>query len=513
MIDKQTKYDRQLRLWANTGQDNLERCHLCMINADATASETLKNLVLPGLGKFTIVDAGTVCPGDLSGNFFLTEADLGKNRAEALTRNLLELNPDVEGKWVAEQSIDSLDAQFWDQFDMVIISNYVKGYDELVQLLWRQDIPLLVATTMGYYGSLHVIRSETTVVETHHPSQRFQLFLDKPWPELQQFVDSFDLETLDETDHAQVPYIVIYIKLLAQLRASNSPIPKTYQQKQHFKTLIESLSRDISQETNFIEASSSLFRTVLETEIPPSVVEIMKIASKLDLTQTSLFWIYVKALENFASKNEGLLPLPGTLPDMASNTANYVQLQKIYHQKAIKDREAFAKEVQILSASLGREEADDLNLDLISSFCKNSNLLYVSKGSYKQVSEQIVKDCLVPGKYNISAVYLSLLNTRYYFNIFGSLPSIKDLESFTQLAFDVIFKPYMSSISDIPESVILTFTDVLSHNTNSYHNLASFIGGITAQEVLKIATAQYIPLDNVFVFDGIVSTSQKWKIE
>ena len=47
-IDKSAKYDRQLRLWASTGQSNLENSHICLINATSTGSEILKNLILPG---------------------------------------------------------------------------------------------------------------------------------------------------------------------------------------------------------------------------------------------------------------------------------------------------------------------------------------------------------------------------------------------------------------------------------------------------------------------------------
>lgn len=55
-IDKSAKYDRQLRLWASTGQSNLENSHICLINATSTGSEILKNLILPGIGQFTIID-------------------------------------------------------------------------------------------------------------------------------------------------------------------------------------------------------------------------------------------------------------------------------------------------------------------------------------------------------------------------------------------------------------------------------------------------------------------------
>ena len=49
--DKEKKYDRQLRLWAATGQAALEEAHILLVNsASGTVGvETLKNLVLPGM--------------------------------------------------------------------------------------------------------------------------------------------------------------------------------------------------------------------------------------------------------------------------------------------------------------------------------------------------------------------------------------------------------------------------------------------------------------------------------
>lgn len=39
------------RLWGSHGQMNLETAHICCIGSGATASETLKNLVLPSTCK------------------------------------------------------------------------------------------------------------------------------------------------------------------------------------------------------------------------------------------------------------------------------------------------------------------------------------------------------------------------------------------------------------------------------------------------------------------------------
>lgn len=48
--EKERKYDRQLRLWAASGQAALESANILLVNsgAGAVGVETLKNLVLPG---------------------------------------------------------------------------------------------------------------------------------------------------------------------------------------------------------------------------------------------------------------------------------------------------------------------------------------------------------------------------------------------------------------------------------------------------------------------------------
>jgi NEDD8-activating enzyme E1 regulatory subunit len=40
------------------------------------------------------------------------------------------------------------------------------------------------------------------------------------------------------------------------------------------------------------------------------------------------------------------------------------------------------------------------------------------------------------------------------------------------------------------------------------HNISALTGGMVAQEVIKIITKQYIPVDNTCIFDGISSRCQ-----
>lgn len=76
---KEKKYDRQLRLWAANGQQALEEANVLLLNSNSgvVGVESLKNLILPGVGNFTIVDEGAVTERDLGVNFFFQRRALG----------------------------------------------------------------------------------------------------------------------------------------------------------------------------------------------------------------------------------------------------------------------------------------------------------------------------------------------------------------------------------------------------------------------------------------------------
>jgi amyloid beta precursor protein binding protein 1 len=71
------KYDRQIRLWGGHGQKILSSSHILLLGANPSGTETLKNLVLPGIQKFTVVDGDTVSKRDLGNNFFVTPESVG----------------------------------------------------------------------------------------------------------------------------------------------------------------------------------------------------------------------------------------------------------------------------------------------------------------------------------------------------------------------------------------------------------------------------------------------------
>lgn len=506
--EKSTKYDRQLRLWANDGQRRLELAHVCLINATPVGAETLKNLVLPGVGAFTIVDDRTVKLADLAGNLFLQRKDVGANIAEAMCEGLLELNQDVKGTPVAKSLQETLREPtfLWDDFTAVVASEHVPAtaLSQLADTLWEKNIPLLVVRTSGFYGSVHIIVNETTIVETHDPLKLYDLRIDCPWPELQQYADSFDMDALDDADHAHVPYIVIFIKALRLWRLDHDgKMPQNYSEKKLFRSAyVEAMARNYNIETNFVEASQAVHRALQVTGVPASVAALFKREEIVNVgLKTPLFWLYVLALKCFVEKNEGKLPLPGNLPDMASTTSNYVALQKLYRDRAIRDQERFSEELLTVFREIGRSE-EELSQESIATFCKNAAFLYVSNGSKKSTSDALVRELSsTDSDHNTLAIHFGLLALQSWLDEgSGSWESL--LNYFVALA----------PVETIPKRINNTLCEIFRHHTTHYANTASLIGGITGQEMLKIVTAQYIPLDNLYVYDGVRSVSNKWKV-
>merc|ERR1719354_640091 len=103
---KTQKYDRQLRLWNSHGQEELEQSSVCLIGANNLGTEALKNLILPGIGSFTILDGKVVDGSDAGSNFFLLPSHMGLSRAKSAMTLLAELNDQVKGNYLDKNPSD-----------------------------------------------------------------------------------------------------------------------------------------------------------------------------------------------------------------------------------------------------------------------------------------------------------------------------------------------------------------------------------------------------------------------
>ncbi|VDN12590.1 unnamed protein product [Dibothriocephalus latus] len=226
---KEQRYDRQLRLWGDRGQEVLEGVRICVIRAGAVGSELLKNLVLPGVGNFTIVDSALVTENDLGNNFFVTKAYLGKPRAQAVTELISELNQDVKGAFVVE-TLDELldnDPGFFLNFSVIVYTDVRESQLlRLSRIVSPARIPIVICNSTGFLGYLRVSVLEHAIIESHPDSTRPDFRLDRPLPALVKLANQpdHDLDTLPAKELAHIPWLIIIHKFVERFRTSVSAV-------------------------------------------------------------------------------------------------------------------------------------------------------------------------------------------------------------------------------------------------------------------------------------------------
>ena len=174
------------------------------------ATETLKNLVLPGIGEFVIVDGAVVSERDLGSNFFVEGEALGTSRADCCTRLLKELNPDVQGSCVAESVAKVVNErpEFLHQFQVVIGCRLDESLQLKVEEICRAvGVPLVLQNILGFFGQLRLCLQEHCVIEGKPDVDPVDLRMPNPFPQLVELVKKVDLNAMDDAQHAHVPYV------------------------------------------------------------------------------------------------------------------------------------------------------------------------------------------------------------------------------------------------------------------------------------------------------------------
>ncbi|XP_022100909.1 NEDD8-activating enzyme E1 regulatory subunit-like [Acanthaster planci] len=529
VIDKEKKYDRQLRLWGDHGQAALESAHVCLINATATGTEVLKNLILPGIGSFSIVDGNKIKGEDIGNNFFLDKDSLGRSRAQITTELLLELNSDVRGDFVEESPEQLLEnnPQYFTSFSIVIATDLVeRTLLDLAATLWNAGIPLLVCRSYGFIGYMRLVVKEHTVIESHPDNARDDLRLDCPFPGLVEFADSLDLSQMTKQEHMHTPYLILIYKFLEKWKAEHgSDFPKNYKEKESLRQMIRSgilVNKDgvPEIEENFDEAIKSVNATVLPTRVPSGVQDILRDPSCVNLTsESSSFWVIAQAAKQFVdNEGNGKLPLRGSIPDMTADSKRYIQLQSVYMEQAKQDFAAVASRVHQILVSLGKtpDSIPDMEIKL---FCKNTQFLRLVR--CRSLAQEYTRDTCsasdiashLENPDSEVVLYVLLRAADRFYNQYNRFPGSYD----DQVEGDT-FK-LKSCVHNILHEWGVNFTmkddyinEMCRYGAAELHSVAAFLGGAAAQEVIKIITHQFVPFNNTYIYNGITATSATFQL-
>ncbi|KAF7186172.1 NEDD8-activating enzyme E1 regulatory subunit [Pseudocercospora fuligena] len=544
---KERKYDRQLRLWGATGQIALEESHILLINngPGVTGVETLKNIVLPGVGQFTILDSALVSEADLGVNFFLEDSSLGKFRAEETAKYLTELNPDVKGNFITEP-LDSwaMKDNLFAPYNLVLIAAPIDPtvFFLISEHLQKLQIPAFYIHSLGYFSHFSLyLPTAFPIVDTHpDPTATTDLRLLTPWPELLDFArkKTANMSKMKEDEFAHIPYVCLLLHYLEEWKKEHGKLPGSYKEKTAFRALVRSGSPS---EENFDEACAAVLKTLNPPTAPSSVLEILKAPEVVQLTPTSPpFWLIANAVSQFYAKH-GELPLPGAVPDMKAQSETYIELQNIYKQKARKDAAEVLSIVRDLEAKTQR--ASDLAIAEaeVENFCKGAAHISLVRGRPFEIVEPGAKATFgdrakflcneLTNPESLVGLYIAF----YAWDLFaashdsGAAVSVgtalqaagahnyeQDADKLAEVAqtvVDGIINVAGTRIEDPEYSNIKTTVgnyarELARAGGGELHNVASLSGGLIAQEVIKVITKQYVPIDNTCVYDGI--TSRTW---
>ncbi|KAL2456852.1 NEDD8-activating enzyme E1 regulatory subunit [Forsythia ovata] len=519
MAEPKTKYDRQLRIWGEQGQEALEKSSICLLNCGPTGSETLKNLVLGGVGSVTVVDGSKLELGDLGNNFMVDESSVGQSKAKTVCAFLQELNDAVKAKFIEEhpEALIESNPSFFSQFTLVVATQLVE--DSMVKLdkICRDaNVMLIFARSYGLTGFVRISVKEHAVIESKPDHFLDDLRLNNPWPELRRFAETIDLDVADPVVHKHTPYVIILIKMAEEWAKSHGgTLPSTREDKKEFKDLIK--ARMIaSDEDNYKEAMEASFKVFAPRGISPSLQQIINDSSSEVNSNSSEFWVMVAALKEFiANEGGGEVPLEGSIPDMTSSTELYVTLQKIYQAKAETDFLAMEQRVKKILKRIGRDP-DSISKANIKSFCKNARKVKVCR--YRLIEDEFnspvqpeLQKYLTDEDYSVAVGFYILLRSadRYAAN-YNSFPGQFDGEMDEDISrLKTIAVALLGDLgcngSTLTEDLI---NEMCRYGAAELHAVAAFVGGIASQEVIKLITKQFVPMCGTFIFNGIDHKSQ-----
>ncbi|CAJ2501893.1 Uu.00g047460.m01.CDS01 [Anthostomella pinea] len=517
--EKEKKYDRQLRLWAASGQAALESANILLVNSGAgtVGVETLKNLVLPGIGKFTIADDALVNEADLGVNFFLDESSLGRLRSECCTKLLQELNPEVQGDWFPKEKgpLDLANVlETSPIFTLIIYTNPIRKEDlaTIEAYSSQHRTPVISIHSAGFYSYFRIALPGTfPIVDTHPEVEKTaDLRLLNPWPELVEFAKEMtrNIDALDDHEHGHVPYVVILLHYLEQWRQSHSgENPNGFKDKTEFGKLVTRGARTNNPEggeENFQEAVAAINKNIKAPELEAGVEEVFNHQVSDEAELESMFWVIARAIKQFYHKH-GCLPLPGALPDMKAQSSVYVKLQSIYKAKARKDAQEVLETVR---ASPGGKDVDPTEVDL---FCKNARFVKLINAKPRQLNLSQVFDTEKASDEEAEAMKVATCGA-------FSLPASN---FFIYLALTATAHNPAATAEEIVSTITNAVPEAAGHERlwqvaqevaraggGELHNISAITGGMVAQEMIKIITKQYIPIDDTCIFDGISSRCQ-----
>lgn len=318
------RYDRQMMVWGNEGQDLLRDSHVCVMHfdQDSVVTECIKSLVLVGVGRISVVGA------ELKSDFFSWTT-------------MEDMNPSVDLVSVSCDECMQWEARDWCAFSLVIslsancelLQGTLKRWEHTSSSSRLPNLILAYADGSSMYCSL--VGNEYHCVVESHSNTIPDLRLASMWRELEEYHRSFDLFRMPKEELSNVPYSVLLGVVRKKLVESGDSISRKRVKDALFDLHDQLLGGPLSQDLNFVEAERYAFLlTVDSTSIPDNLAEIFRLLDEKPHSRlNSWFYDVSHAVKCFIEENR-CVPVSGAMADMESSTALFNRQKIIYESKA-----------------------------------------------------------------------------------------------------------------------------------------------------------------------------------
>ncbi len=507
-VDKNQRYDRGIRIWGAEGQASLEQSTVCLLNASATGAEALKNLVLGGINSFTIVDDREVTEADMGSNYMLYPSSLGKSRAQTVTEAVKELNELVAGSFVEEnaRTIIQNNPDFFKSFSIVIATQLREQDAVGLDAICRGcDIPVVYAKSYGLVGTVRNSIREHRVIDSKPDSVVQDFRFGRPWPELVKLAEGIDLPAMEPAEHSHVPYGMLLVKASTEYfrRRGSTEVPSSMPERAEYREIVKSWQQTIDgcpiPEENFEEALSNLNKVWAPEAVPSDALRILNDREALEATEDSEpFWIVCAALKRFYDEEQAL-PVCPTLPDMHSSTNSYLALLNVYRARFDFEVSRVCQFAHAINPSISSE--------LVRNMCLNARVLRVirPKALYPvhemELTPRLKEMIASEGDRYSAAIFFFLRYADAYFEEHSRYPGAEmdgkaaDTEEDTRNMCILL-----ANIPGINEDMI---GELVRCGGVELHCIASIVGAVASQEVIKLLTHQMVPICGTLVYDGI----------
>lgn len=297
-----------------------------------------------------------------------------------------------------------------------------------------------------------------------------------------------------------MPYILLLLYYLKIWKENNDgKAPETFKEKTRFRDMIKAGARTENpegSEENFEEAAAAVLKTIVPFSIKAGCREMFEMDSCKEVTEESeSFWIIALAIKRFYHVH-GVLPVPGSLPDMKAKSADYINLQNIYKAKAKKDLGEVAHNVRSMEEDL--ERTTSIPDEEIEAFCKSAAHVKVLEG--KLLPQLRMEN----GDTQTSKQVLSEFQ-----NAESLFPIMVAFQAGTKAELESMIRNGDNIDLD---RINLVYEEIRRVGGRELHNISSLTGGLVAQEAIKIITRQYVPVNNICIFDGIKGMTQVFNL-